>query len=278
MQQRWQQPRFDIIAYLRSHGRQVRQKVKEICLSKHNRLLPTLLDRAKQKVERQRRRGFRSDSSDVAHYREFSTARSDSQSAPSARRLPVHSTRRVLSSSRTSIADTLVGFHVSNVPVKPDISPERSDFDKRIDRPFDILLRLPGDGPDQTHQAVASIDTQLMKVNLMRREVWDERLNEHGRGHLELDHNAYVTTIKSERIPIMGVARGVEWHLKYGPRTYTSDFHVIEMGGFDILIGSDTITQYGLVSAGFDLRYHMRRTDANERYQESQIEHHTTDP
>lgn len=101
-----------------------------------------------------------------------------------------------------------------------------------------------------------------MKVNLMSRKIWEERLNKDGRGYLEPDHDAYVTTIKSDRIPIIGVIRGVEWHFTNGPRTYTSDFHVIEMGDFDVLIGSDTIRQYQLVLLGLDLLYHLSETNA----------------
>jgi hypothetical protein len=254
MQEPHQQLRPDIISPLRKYGRQVRQKLKELSLLKLIRLLPTLPDRAKQRVGRPRGREFHSDSSEEVHYHKPSPLRTDSHSTLSAQRLSVLSSRLVLSSSRTSI----VNIPVSNVPVISNISPERSDFDENIGRPVEIVLKFPGDGPKQTHQAVASIDTQLVNVNLMRREVWDERLNEDRRGRLELDHNAYVTTMKSERIPIIGVARGVEWHLKYGPRTYVSDFHVLEMGGFDVLIGSDTITQYRLVSAGPDLSYHLK--------------------
>ncbi|KAL4732875.1 hypothetical protein BDV11DRAFT_108025 [Aspergillus similis] len=277
MQQPCQQPRPDIIASLQRYGRQVRQKLIEISLLKLNRLLPNLPDRAKQKVDRQRRREFHSNSSDAAHYHESLFIRSDSQSAPSVRRLSVHSSRRVLCRSRTSIVNTLVEFPVFNVPVISNISTERLEFDENISSAFDILLRFPGDGPEQTHQAAASIDTQLVKVNLMRRKVW-ERLTEDGRGHLELDHDAYVTTMKSDRIPIIGVARGVEWHFKIGPRTYSSDFHVIEMGDFDVLIGSDTIKQYRLVLLGPDVLYHLEKTNAHKRDLERQNEHHMTDP
>jgi hypothetical protein len=254
MQQPRQELRPNIAAPLSRYGRQFRQKIKELSLSKLLRLLPTLPDRVKQSVGRQRGQDFYiPDFSEAVHYRESSPHGTDSKSTLSARLLSVHSSRLGLSSSHHSV----VNIPISNAPVKSNISPEHSHFDKNTVAPVEILLRFPGDGPEQTHQAVASIDTQLVKVNLMRREVWDERLNEDRRGHLELDHNAYVTTIDSERIPIIGVARGVEWYPKYGPRTYVSDFHVIEMPTFDVLIGSDTITQYQLVSLGPDLIYHF---------------------
>ncbi|KAL4821950.1 hypothetical protein BDW67DRAFT_179772 [Aspergillus spinulosporus] len=245
MQLPYQQLRPNIIAPLRRYGRQVRQKLKDLSLLKLIRLPLNLPDRAKQNVGRQRGRKFHSDSSEAFHYDKPFSLGSDSQSTLSARQLSVHSSRLVFSSSRTSV----VNIPVSNIPLSSNISSERSGFDESISKPVDILLKFPGDGPKQSHQAVASIDTQLVKVNLMRWEVWDKRLNEDRRGRLELDHDAYVTTLKSGRIPIIGVARGVEWHLKYGPRTYVSDFHVVEMKDFDVLIGSDTITQYQLTRA-----------------------------
>ncbi|KAL4763103.1 retropepsin-like aspartic protease [Aspergillus foveolatus] len=264
MQQPHQQPRTDLIASLKKYGQHVRQKLEELSLWRPKWLLLNLPDRVKHKVDRQPGRKLHTDSSDAAYPRKSLSVRSDGQSAPSVRRLSVHLSHRVLNSSRTSIVDTLVELPVSNVPMS-NISPEHLDFDEHISSGFDILLRLPGDNPEQNRPAVASIDTQLVEVNLMRREIWETRLNEDGRGHLELDHNAYVTTIKSDRIPIIGVARGVEWHFKNGPRTYTSDFHIIEMGDFDVLIGSDTIKQYRLVVLGPDVRYHLRKTNANKR-------------
>ncbi|KAL6235904.1 hypothetical protein BDW75DRAFT_127588 [Aspergillus navahoensis] len=266
MQPPCQQPRPDLLVSLKWYGQQVRRKIRELSFPKLNRLLPNFPDRAIQKADGQRERVFHSDTSDAAHYRKSSSIRSGSQSNSSARRLSDHGSCRVLSSSRTLTINTPVEFPTPNVPVILDTSPECPDPDGHLSSGLDIVLRLPGDGPEQTHQAAASLDTQLMNVNLMRREVWEERLNEDGRGHLELDHDAYVITIKSDRIPIIGVARGVEWHFKNGARTYTSDFHVIEMGGFDVLIGSDTIAQYQLVLPGPDVLYHLKKTNADKRY------------
>ncbi|KAL4994750.1 hypothetical protein BDV10DRAFT_144850 [Aspergillus recurvatus] len=120
---------------------------------------------------------------------------------------------------------------------------------------YDILARLPGDAPDRTQQMTASIDTQLRKINLMRREVW-HRLNA-GRGNLEqLDEDCFVRNLGSERIRVLGVVRNVEWRFKKGARTYKSDFYIIEMR-YDVLLGTDTINKYRLLRVGSDLLEHL---------------------
>ncbi|KAL4973019.1 hypothetical protein BDW66DRAFT_154224 [Aspergillus desertorum] len=254
MQPSCQQPR-----HLRRWGQQVRRNLKELSLSKLSRLLPNFSDRTKQNVDGQRGRVFHLDTSDAVHYRQSSSTRSGKQLAPSARRLCDHERSRVSSSSRTLTVSTFLELPDPKAPVISNTSPEGLDLDEYLSSGLDILLKLPGDGPEQTHQAAASIDTQLVNVNLMRREVWEERLNGEGRGQLESDNDAYVTTMKSDRIPIIGVTRGVEWHFKNGSRTYTSDFHVIDMERFDVLLGSDTIRQYQLVELGPDVRHHLQR-------------------
>ncbi|KAL4908382.1 hypothetical protein BDW74DRAFT_100240 [Aspergillus multicolor] len=124
----------------------------------------------------------------------------------------------------------------------------------------DILVRLRGDAPDRTQQMTASMDTQLMEINLMRREVWD-RLNEDGRGILEhLDDDCYVRNLGSEEIPIQGVVRNLEWRFKKGAKTYQSDFYIISMR-FDVLIGTDTINEYQLLRFGPDLSEHFEKTN-----------------
>ncbi|KAL5040907.1 hypothetical protein BDW71DRAFT_212632 [Aspergillus fruticulosus] len=258
MQPSCQQLRTDLPASLKRYRQQVRRKLKELPLLKLSRLLSNFSDRAKQNVDGQRGRVLYSDTLDAAHYRPSLSIRGGNALAPSAQRLPDHGSRRGSSSSRTLTINTPLEFPDPNVPVLSNTSRELLDLDKYLSSGLDIILKLPGDGPEQTHQAAASLDTQLVKVNLMRREVWEGRLNDEGRGHLELDHDAYVTTMKSDPIPIIGVARGVEWHFKNGSRTYTSDFHVIEMERFDVLLGSDTIRQYQLVELGPDVRRHLQ--------------------
>ncbi|RDW65829.1 retropepsin-like aspartic protease [Aspergillus mulundensis] len=123
---------------------------------------------------------------------------------------------------------------------------------------LDIVVRLPGDAPDRTQQVTASMDTQLIKINLMRREVWD-RLNIDGRGNLEhLDDDYYVRNLGSEEIRIEGVVRNLEWRFKKGAKTYQSDFYIISMR-YDVLIGTDTINAYRLLRVGSDLLEHLEK-------------------
>ncbi|KAL4932084.1 retropepsin-like aspartic protease [Aspergillus undulatus] len=121
---------------------------------------------------------------------------------------------------------------------------------------IEILVRFPGEGPDNTYQIAASIDTQCKGANLMRREIWD-RLNADGRRNMEDSDDFHIRNLGTQKIPVLGIARGLEWQFKNGQRTYTSDFLIIDMNQFDALIGTDTIWQYRLVEPGADLQHHL---------------------
>ncbi|KAL4878725.1 hypothetical protein BJY04DRAFT_194982 [Aspergillus karnatakaensis] len=126
---------------------------------------------------------------------------------------------------------------------------------------LDILVRLPGDKPQQSQRMVASLDTQCDGINLMRSQVWFDRVNQDGRGNLDLADDEVVSPFGSEheRSRVIGVARGLEWHFKNGGKTYKSDFHVINMNGFDVLIGNDTIKRERLLQPGADLQEHLEK-------------------
>ncbi|KAL4791892.1 hypothetical protein BDV19DRAFT_369610 [Aspergillus venezuelensis] len=142
------------------------------------------------------------------------------------------------------------GFHFNSdhdKPGQPTSLIQRPTFGVDIDAGFSILLKFRGDGPRQTQPAVASLETRFLKINLMHSEVWD-MLSENGRrGSLEPAGNIYVNPTGSATIPVRGVARNVEWYLKNGFRTYTSDFYIMVDDRFDVLIGSDAIRQYRLL-------------------------------
>ncbi|KAL4941868.1 hypothetical protein BDV06DRAFT_222699 [Aspergillus oleicola] len=147
-----------------------------------------------------------------------------------------------------------------------------------ISTPLDILLRFRGDEPEQTEQAAASLDTQLNKINVMRGEIWD-RLSEDGRrGSLEPADDVYVKPLGPGLIPVRGVVRNVEWYLKNGQITYTSDFYVVENDRFDVLIGDDTIRQYRLLEFGADVQYHLGSERRQREEAQSSIRITASDP
>ncbi|KAL4951075.1 hypothetical protein BDW69DRAFT_170802 [Aspergillus filifer] len=124
---------------------------------------------------------------------------------------------------------------------------KRPSFGIGISAGFSILLKFRGDGPKQTQQATASFETRSLKINLMHSKIWNG-LSENGRrGSLEPAGNIYMNPTGSESIPVRGVARNVEWYFKNGPRTYISDFYVMEDDRFDVLIGCVTAWQYRLL-------------------------------
>ncbi|KAL5337869.1 hypothetical protein BJX70DRAFT_219191 [Aspergillus crustosus] len=151
-------------------------------------------------------------------------------------------------------------------------TPVRHDLDADFCEPLDIRVRLPGDAPDKIKQITASLDTQCKVVNLMRRGIWDKTLNEDGRLNLvPADENVCVSNLGSEPLPVIGIARNLEWYLKEGRRIYISDFHIVDMDHFDVLIGSKTINEYGLLRPGADLEEYIKNSARDERSTRDEI-------
>ncbi|KAL4913782.1 hypothetical protein BDW62DRAFT_205247 [Aspergillus aurantiobrunneus] len=255
-----QQPRPAFLASFKKYRQRMLRKLKKLSPVKLNQLV---------------RRGARRDAAadthcgqapsspnipKAAHYHRNSSISDNTQSAPQSQLPRVNETNRISGSSHTVVFDPALDSPDSVVSDVPDPSPGGSELDGHLSAGYDVLLKLPGDSPEQTQPAAASLDTQLRWINLMRRGLWDDRLNEHGRGELEPVHDVYVKPMGSGSIPVVGVVRRVEWLLKNGARTYISDFHVVDDDRFDILIGDDTIKQYRLLQLGDDLRQHGQTT------------------
>lgn len=119
---------------------------------------------------------------------------------------------------------------------------------------FDVVMRLDGDEPAQQRLATVTFDTQCDRMDLMSYSVW-KRLNE-GRGTLDRVDDMALRTLGPGKVEILGIARGVEWRLKWGSKTYRSDFYVTDMDRFDVLVGSETILRYDLLRPGSDLERH----------------------
>ncbi|KAL4963071.1 uncharacterized protein BDV14DRAFT_202113 [Aspergillus stella-maris] len=141
-------------------------------------------------------------------------------------------------------AGTIVHESCARNPDRSALSIEQLSFGIGVTEGPHILMRFHGNKPGKAQQATASFETQFLKANIMGSKAW-ERLSEGGRrGSLEPVGSTYVTPTGPSSISVRGMARNVEWHFRNGPRTYTSDFFVVENDGFDVFIGSDTIRRY----------------------------------
>lgn len=153
-----------------------------------------------------------------------------------------------------SLEPTSSGFAERHSLKSPSGAP-RLDYD--LSTPLDIMVRLPGDDLSLARPSAGALDTQC-DINILSSRVW-AGLNDDGRWVLEAPGVVCVRGLGSGTLPVIGVARGLEWHFKHRYRTYIDDFHVIDMERFDVLIGSDTIHKYQLFMPGPDIQEYMRR-------------------
>jgi hypothetical protein len=73
-----------------------------------------------------------------------------------------------------------------------------------------------------------------------------------------------VMPLGGEPMVVYGIARGVIWQLSNGFKTYKSDFYILDMDQYDVLISRKTIFEYELYNHGTDTEIHLRRTRENE--------------
>ncbi|KAL2812513.1 hypothetical protein BJX63DRAFT_244614 [Aspergillus granulosus] len=134
--------------------------------------------------------------------------------------------------------------------------------------PYHILVR--GNEhitPKEVWGMMAGLDTGS-KVNLMSRHHFDR---------LQRAHNIQMYRARKDIVPLNGkqmkahgIARGVLWQFGKGFKTYKSDFYILDMDQFDVLIGEKTISKYELLSPGADTQRHLRRTRENEERQQQE--------
>ncbi|RDW79069.1 retropepsin-like aspartic protease [Aspergillus mulundensis] len=114
-----------------------------------------------------------------------------------------------------------------------------------------------------------SFDSQLLHINLMSVDGWKKLRTNFGYSLEALDDVSSVRGIGGAQTPIMGVVKDVQWHLEDGYRTYSSDFHIVDMH-FDVLLGMDTIKKCQLLRLREDLDGYLQKkqretTDINSR-------------
>jgi hypothetical protein len=120
-----------------------------------------------------------------------------------------------------------------------------------------ILVQRPGGNPDNAIQMVATVDTGNEGPNLMALRHF-KRLNKGGKVVLEpLD--AEIEGIGGSRVKAKGMVRGLNWQFKNGFKTYKSDFCVVDMPQYDVLISWGTIWKYKILKPGSDLTHHLEQ-------------------
>ncbi|KAL4791894.1 hypothetical protein BDV19DRAFT_369616 [Aspergillus venezuelensis] len=68
-----------------------------------------------------------------------------------------------------------------------------------------------------------------------------------------------IEAVDGGRVAILGIARGLVWQVEHGWRTYKSDFIIVDLPKYDVLINNQTIWKNRLFEAGADVAYHLAR-------------------
>jgi hypothetical protein len=118
----------------------------------------------------------------------------------------------------------------------------------------------------------AAIDTQCEGFGLLSYDAW-ERLSRHSNRLLVPCPGKTIHPLQSEsddqgQIPVIGIAGHVEWHFLHGLRTYISNFPVIHMGKYDVIIGKKAIQKYNLIRSEVDItpfdQFEVKKSPASE--------------
>ncbi|KAL4775848.1 hypothetical protein BDW60DRAFT_103153 [Aspergillus nidulans var. acristatus] len=126
-----------------------------------------------------------------------------------------------------------------------------------------ILVQRPGGNPDNAIQMVATVDTGNEGPNLMALRHF-KRVNKGGKVVLEpLD--AEIEGVGGSRVKAIGMVRGLNWQFKNGFKTYESDFCVVDMPRYDVLISWGTIWKYKILKLGSDLTHHLEQAALKQK-------------
>jgi hypothetical protein len=136
---------------------------------------------------------------------------------------------------------------------------------------YTIKAKLSKDKVPET-VLLAALDTQCEGEGLLSYDAW-ERLNRHSNYSLvPCPGDTIHPLLQSEshdksRILVIGKARDVIWTFLRDSRTYTSNFFVVRMGKYDVIIGQETIQKYGLIRPEVDVppfRFKVKESPASE--------------
>ncbi|KAL4951072.1 hypothetical protein BDW69DRAFT_186730 [Aspergillus filifer] len=116
----------------------------------------------------------------------------------------------------------------------------------------DILVRGPDDSPKDDINVCALLDTGLEGYCLMASSHFD-RLNKDGRITLEEPSNHESEGLHGSRKKARGIARALTWHFANGGKTFESDFLILDLDQYDVVISSGTIWEKKLLRVGRDL-------------------------
>ncbi|BCS02715.1 retropepsin-like aspartic protease [Aspergillus luchuensis] len=102
----------------------------------------------------------------------------------------------------------------------------------------------------QKKPVLIAMDT-MAEVSIMRKGIFDKLgLPLH---HFSMDIVPLQTRSAETPIRPIGLVRHVDWHFALAPRTYTTEFLVVDTDQYDVLIGEREIKRYHLLHLGADI-------------------------
>ncbi|KAL4941870.1 hypothetical protein BDV06DRAFT_172406 [Aspergillus oleicola] len=128
------------------------------------------------------------------------------------------------------------------------------DYGKRNKLP--IRVQRPNSNPTNAVRMIALLDTGCETVAPLMTYRHFQRLNIHDLDPFEGE----IEGLYGARGEARGIARGLKWYFEEGYKTYTSDFIIVDLDQYDVLINNNTIWKYDLLETGSDYKEHLKRS------------------
>ncbi|RAH67570.1 retropepsin-like aspartic protease [Aspergillus aculeatinus CBS 121060] len=125
-----------------------------------------------------------------------------------------------------------------------DDDDDNDDDDDDDDDFFTPTATVVTADPNITIEVLAALDSQA-RASIMKKSIQEQ-------AKLILEPCNLVllplgSTLNNYKISVLGIVRDVDWYFAATARTYTTDFYVVDIEEFDVVIGQPTIKQYGLL-------------------------------
>ncbi|RAK81893.1 retropepsin-like aspartic protease [Aspergillus fijiensis CBS 313.89] len=130
-------------------------------------------------------------------------------------------------------------------PEAPEVSSgDDDDDDDDDDDFFTPTATVVTADPNITIEVLAALDSQA-RASIMKKSIQEQ-------AKLILEPCNLVllplgSTLNNYKISVLGIVRDVDWYFAATAHTYTTDFYVVDIEEFDVVIGQPTIKQYGLL-------------------------------
>ncbi|KAL2842869.1 hypothetical protein BJX68DRAFT_159251 [Aspergillus pseudodeflectus] len=127
-----------------------------------------------------------------------------------------------------------------------------------------LVQGCEGVTPEHALGMCAFLDTGCAK-DLMAYRHFLRLKQAHG---IELEEsNVEVMPLNDRPMEVYGIARGLLWQLdEEGFRTYTSDFYIVDMDQFDVLISWETARKYNLLDYGADIQEYLMKVRERKKH------------